>query len=335
MAKVAIQTQRCIEIAEYIRSHGGVPPDVEDPMPHTFLDHIAHNGWCAIVAINQQTTPVVGPAFRGIVRGKELRGWDYLLQKAIYEANQDSSMFTVQWLRTVTPDLLRDVYHDTEVGDTLTQLEQRAELLRDLGSFLSDSNWTSVNEIYEEAEGFILRSDGCGIGQVLGRTHAYCDPVSKKLFYFLAIMRNQGFWIYRDPLNLGPPVNYHEQRGHLRLGVVTFEDVELERKVRARENISDEDDVEIRLAVRRAIEFIAQYLDVTPSAMHYYFWNHIRNCCSRDAPHCNGCNDGCGLPARYRLTETNRCIFAETCPSAALPLNEKLIEPRIDDTLWQ
>jgi len=67
VAKVKIQTAWCIEIAEHILAHGGVPADVEDPMPYKFPEHIAHNGWCALVAINQQTTPVVGPAFRGEV----------------------------------------------------------------------------------------------------------------------------------------------------------------------------------------------------------------------------------------------------------------------------
>lgn len=337
MANVKIDTSRCIEVARYIKGHGGVPPDTEDPMPHSFPAGVVHNAWCAMVGINQQTTPVVGPGLRGVVESKNLRGWDYLLQKAIYQANRDETMFTVGWLASVTPERLRLIYRDEEFGDTLNQIEQRAELLRDLGKFLKKNKWNSVNEIYELSEGFILRSDGRGIGQVLAQVKAYRDPVQKKLFYFLAIMLNQHLWKYRDPLNLGPPVNYHEQRGHLRLQTVVITDAELERKVRNRENISDEDDIEIRLAVRRAIEFIAQYLDTTPSAAHYYFWNHIRNCCSRDNPHCGGCGGGCSLPERYRTQEKAKkcCIFAGTCPSAHLPLKEKFIEPRIDKTIWQ
>ena len=335
VAKVRIQTRRCVEVAEHIRAHGGVPSDVEDPMPYMFPVRIAHNGWCATVAINQQTTPVVGPALRGTVYGEERRGWDYLLQKAIYEANRNDEMFTVPWLCAVTPSMLRSLYHDIKTGDTLNQIEQRAELLRDLGNMFSKNNWQSVNEIYEEADGFILRSDGKGIGQVLSMARAYQDPVQKKLFYFLAIKRNQGFWQYRDPLNLSAPVNYHEQRGHLRLGTIVIEDAELKNLIRGRNNIQEEDDIEIRLAVRRAIEFIAQYLDVTPSAMHYYFWNHIRNCCNRDNPHCSSCENSCKLPERYRSNDMTQCVFSSTCPSANLPLSEKFIEPRIDHTIWQ
>src|SRR3989344_1556022 len=316
--KVKINTAKCIEIAEHIRSSGGVPDDREDPMPYNFPEHVVHNGWCAMVAINQQTTPVVGLGLKGSVNGKKLRGWDYLLQKAIFIANKGPAMFTVDWMRSVTAETLTDIYHDEEEGDTLNQLERRAELLVDLGEFLHLNNWENVNEIYRESEGFILKSDGKGIAQVLLGARAYQDPVQKKMFYLLAIMRNQKLWEYRDPLNLGVPVNYHEQRGHLRLGTVSIEDPELENKIRNRENVSEEEDIEIRLAVRRASEFIAQYLDVTPSAKHYLLWNHIRNCCSRDNPHCKGCGDSCTLPDRYRQTSSKKCIFAKVCPSAKL-----------------
>jgi len=61
MAKIVIDTKKCLELVENIKSFGGVLPDVEDPLPYAFPEHIAHNGWWATVAINQQTTPVVGP----------------------------------------------------------------------------------------------------------------------------------------------------------------------------------------------------------------------------------------------------------------------------------
>jgi hypothetical protein len=146
-------------------------------------------------------------------------------------------------------------------------------------------------------------------------------------------MQNQGLWKYRDPINVGPPVNYHEQRGHLRLGTVRIEDPLLLQKIRNREEVSKAQDIEIRMAVRRAIEFIAQYLSVSPSAMHYYFWNHIRNCCSRDNPHCTECTS-CTLPERYESGRA-RCIFSDVCPSAKISNELKLIEPRIDKTIWQ
>lgn len=335
MPKIVIDTRKCIELAENVKCYGGVPPDEEDPLPYAFPDHVAENGWWAMVAVNQQTTPVVGKALKGQVNGKLLRGWDYLLQKAIFETTRKADMFTREWLLGMTPDYLRELYVDDEEGDTLSQTEVRASLLVDCGRFLERHGWFSIREAYRESEGYILRSDGHGLAQILAEAKAYRDPVQKKLFYLLAIMRNQGFWEYQDSIYLSSPVNYHEQRGHLRLGTVRLLDAELEKKIRARENITDQEDIEIRFAVRRAIEFIAQLLEVTPSMMHYYFWNHFRNCCSRDDPHCSGCGADCKLPERYRLMPLRQCIFNQICKSAALPVSAKFIEPRLDTTIWQ
>ncbi len=334
MFNVSIQTKRCIEVAEHIRASGGVPLDVEDPMPYSYPKHIVHNAWCAIVAINQQTTPVVGKPLRGTVNGVSCRGWDYLLRKSIQAANENQKIFTVPWLQFLTVAKVEKLFYDDEHGNTLNQIRERTQLLRDFGNFLHRQHWDSIHQAFLNADGYIVRSNGSGIARVLHELRAYRDPVQKKLFYFLALMQNQGLWKYRDPINIGPPVNYHEQRGHLRLGTVRIEDAELLRKIQMREEVSDAEDIEIRMAVRRAIEFIAQYLSVSPSSMHYYFWNHIRNCCSRDAPHCNECRS-CTLPKRYQLGSTRKCIFSDVCPSAKLPASEMLIEPRIDSTIWQ
>ncbi len=335
MAKIVIDTKKCLELAENIKRFGGVPPDEEDPLPYAFPEYIAQNGWWATVAVNQQTTPVVGKALKGRVKGKLLRGWDYLLQKAIYEANRNHDMFTREWLCGMTPEALREIYYDEEEGDTLSQVEIRAALLVDLGKFLERKGWESVHEAYLESEGYILRSDGKGLAQILAEARAYQDPVQKKIFYLLAIMRNNGFWDYQDSIYLSSLVNYHEQRGHLRVGTVRLLDPVLERKIRARENITDQEDIEIRFAVRRAIEFVAQLLEVTPSMMHYYFWNHFRNCCSRDNPHCSDCGQDCKLPVRYRLAPMRQCIFSQTCKSANVPTASMFIEPRLDTTIWQ
>lgn len=335
MAIAAIDSKKCIKIARHIAECGGVPPDREDPMPCSFPDAVKHNAWFTIVGINQQTTPVVGLALKGTINGEKRYGWDYLLQKAIAVSNENPGMFTAEWLTAVTADSLRALYYDVEEGDTLNQAEIRAMLLNDMGEFLKRNAWESVHEAYLASGGYLVRSDGKGILQALTGAKAYQDPVQKKAFYFLAIMKNEGLWQYKDILNLGPPVNYHEQRLHLRLGTVKIIDAEFERKIRMRENITDQEDIEIRFAVRRAIEFIAQLLDATPSSLHYYLWNYGRNDCSRDKPHCESCGKGCKLPERYRILGIDRCVFASVCQSARLSVKNMPIEPRLDTTPWQ
>lgn len=335
MSHIAVDYKKCRTIAMHIKSLGGVPPDQEDPMPYTFPACVAENGWCAVVAINHQTTPIVGQALRGTVNGITLRGWDYLLQKAIHQANGDPHLFTVQWLSAVTVAQLCDLFYDAAEGTTLTRIEGRAEILNDLGRFLSRNAWDSIHGAYIASQGFIVRNDGKGLAQILARTKGFADPVRKKTFYFLALMQNLGFWRYKDIENLSSPVNYHEQRGHLRIGTVRITDPDLEQKIRAREEITYDEDIEIRFAVRRAIEYIAKLLTVTPSAMHYFFWNYFRNCCSRDNTHCTSCATNCRLPDRYRLHDITQCVFAPVCTSANIGPEHMLIEPRLDNTIWQ
>ena len=53
----------------------------------------------------------------------------------------------------------------------------------------------------------------------LGNFSAYRDPVRKKSLFFLSLLRNSGLASFSDDGNLGPPVDYHEVRGHLRIGL--------------------------------------------------------------------------------------------------------------------
>ncbi|MDP3770572.1 MAG: hypothetical protein Q8R40_06585 [bacterium] len=335
MAKIEIDYTQCRDVVARIKSLGGVPPDREDPMPLSFPSSVAENAWCAIVAINHQTTPVVGTPLRGYVNGKLLRGWDYLLQKAIEQANRISEAFTTPWLSRITPEELFEFFYDSQEQVSLNRIEERAFLLNDLGNFLVRNGWESIRSLYERSEGYIERQDGHGIAQSMSEIKAYADPVKKKLFYFFALMRNQGFWTYRDIEHFGSPVNYHEQRGHFRIGTVRILDERLKQKIAQKENITFDEDIEIRLTVRGAIHFMAQGLGVSPSEAHYFFWNFFRNCCARDTVHCSDCPSSCKLPSRYRIAQERQCVFAPVCKSAYVPVSDMLIEPRLDDTIWQ
>lgn len=61
----------------------GVPPDEEDPVPVKLPERSLKTLNFITVAINHQTTPVVGVALKGQVFGQERRGWDYLRERAI------------------------------------------------------------------------------------------------------------------------------------------------------------------------------------------------------------------------------------------------------------
>jgi len=174
----------------------------------------------------------------------------------------------------------------------------------------------SAEDLFCRAKGFLERSDGLGVLQVLSLAKAYSDPVRKKSLFFCALTVNQGLWKFSDLENLGPPVDYHEIRGHLRLGTVEICDPDLLQAL-TRGTVDEEADIEIRRAVYNAIIAIGRDSGRTPRALHYFFWNLFRSCCKRESPHCRSCGPDCALPDRYRMLRNGEllCQLSEVCAS--------------------
>lgn len=59
-----------------------------------------------------------------------------------------------------------------------------------------------------------------GLYRRLAGIRAYRDPVRKKSSFLLELLRSQCGWQFVDVENLSAPVDYHEVRGHFRLGTV-------------------------------------------------------------------------------------------------------------------
>ena len=216
---------------------------------------------------------------------------------------------------------MRNVFRDPELGHRLTNPELRAGLWRDLGVGMKSRGWESADQIYHSCENRV--ATGCpNLLDTLGQFKAYKDPVRKKAVFFLAIMKNSGLWHYPDGEALGPPVDYHEVRGHLRLQTVCITEPELLEKVRTGAMVTAEEDVAIRRGVYDAIMHISQRSGLrNPSQLHYLFWNLFRSICTRDAPQCFALAPDNALPDRYRHTveDDGACPFAALCPSAGSP----------------
>lgn len=134
-------------------------------------------------------------------------------------------------------------------------------------------------------------------------------------------MRNTGLWKYEDPHLLGAPVDYHEVRGHLRIGTVTVTDQALKSKLLKHEPVTAHEDIAIRTAVLEAIMLISERTGLNnPSQLHYLFWNVFRNYCTREDPNCLGERRETYLPHRYQdLAIPNgskmACPFSGVCGS--------------------
>jgi len=235
---------------------------------------------------------------------------------------------TKAWARLESADVER-ILEDEAKNSTVSDPEGRAALLRDLGRQMIKAGLSSARQMFDRSQGRLISSYPEGLFESLGAFRAYSDPIRKKSCFFLELMRGQCGWKFEDPANLGAPVDYHEVRGHLRLGTVVITDSALEAKVRTGQQTTDEEDQAIRGVVYEAINEISRLLgSADPATLHYLFWNFFRQCCGRKSAHCEGCAESCELPARYRdaLRPVSRtgCPFRPFCPSAGKV--NKLIE---------
>jgi hypothetical protein len=291
------------------------------------------NFYLLLVAICYQTSPRGKPPLEGEVEGRHLRGWDYLSAKLEAAARDNRAVLSPAFWAHVTTEEVRQLFHDGSLGDRLSDPAGRAVLIRDLGEQMLSRSWDRAGQIYE-ASGGRIASGSPNLLSLLARFRAYDDPVRKKSFFFLELMQNSGLWKYADPENLGPPIDYHEVRGHLRIGTVEILDGELFSKIRDGLEVTPEQDVCIRKAVYQALMLVSEYTGLgNPGQLHYLFWNVLRSCCTRDNPHCNACPSTCSLPDRYVPLAlfsgaVRRCPFSTVCQSAGR--ETKLVEHTID-----
>lgn len=311
-----VDIAKCTHLAQLIKTLH-IPADQEDSTLN--LSDLPRSKradflFC-LVAICHQTTPRRGQKLKGYVAGKNRRGWDYLSHALLEAFAADPSLASPGRLKKLSALELAAIIRAPDRSARIAAVKGRAQLLNNLGTFLQDAGMKSVNEIHKASGGFLYRADSGGILQRLSSAHAYSDPVRKKSLYFCMLAKNQKLWKFADPENLGPPVDYHEIRGHLRLGTVRVGG-RLLQQIRIGK-VTDDADIKIRKAVFRAIMMVSKYSGVTPAALHYFFWNLFRSCCLRRMPHCACCPKDCQLPARYTFhtVSPRRCSLESVCES--------------------
>lgn len=321
---VRIDNGKCVEIASLLRRIAIPPPEEEGTLQGLSSEQLS-NFYFLVVAICHQTSPVGGPVLHGILEsGESCRGWDYLRKRIAERVHSDPTWTAPKrWLSTTQADL-ENLLADSTGQKTLTGSERRAQIVQNLGSRCIELRIDNVEELLARCEGWIAGGPCGGLYTLLSTFDAYRDPVRKKSSFFLELMRAECRWSFRDIEHLGAPVDYHEVRGHLRLGTVKIEDPQLLRNIQERREVTAEQDVAIRTAVYGAIEQISQeHGETRPAVLHYLFWNTFRCCCSREDQHCDACSSSCVLPSRYRqafeTVQVHRCVFTANCASSGKP----------------
>jgi hypothetical protein len=316
---VEVDLSICDHLASLLRSRI-IPIDKEDSDLPGFSRKEIGNFYLFLVAICHQTSPRGQLPLEGTVWGIRRRGWDYLTAKFEESARSDQSLLTPLGWEKITGKELYKLFADAELGERLTDWERRGELIRDLGQVMQDNQWSWFEDIYQLCHRRIATGSP-NLLNVLAQFQAYRDPVKKKALFLLSVMRNSGLWQYVDDEKLGPPVDYHEVRGHLRIGTVKVNDSDLRQKLLNGIPVTADEDIAIRQAVYDAIMHLSELTGLhNPSQLHYLFWNVLRSCCRHEVPYCKQLPPNCSLPERYLPLSIHpdgeRCPFSDVCTSA-------------------
>jgi len=329
---IAVNPGACLRVAKMLRQVS-VPAEEEEFVLPPFATEELSNFFLWLVAVCHQTSPHGRAPLEGIVKGRLKRGWDYLAAKFAERSAVCPSLLKPQRWVSMEGAEFRDLFQDAQ--SPIHDPEGRAALIRNLGATMLEQGWTSLDGIYRMCDGRIATTQPNLLSE-LRNFKAYADPLQKKSFFLLALMRNCGVWKFRDAESIGPPVDYHEVRGHLRLGTVSVQNEALRRKLLLRMPVSAEENMDVRTAVLEAILLISEESKVDSSRLHYLFWNVFRSCCPALRPHCKSCPANCSLPERYtplaELDGLRHCPFLGVCDSANS--TEKYFEPVIETDFY-
>ena len=309
----------CKQLADFLRDQD-IPLDKERISLHHLSQAEFGNFYFLLVSICHQTSPVNKEPLWGMFKGSYKKGWDYLSASFEEAISYNKHLLQPHYWQLMTLENFEQIFALSKVQGKLPECQRRVHLINDLGGKMLSKGWQGLDDIYDFCGGRVSIGEP-NLLSILRFFEAYRDPVNKKALYLLSIMNNSGFWIYKDPENLGPPVDYHEVRGHLRIGTVSVLDRVLKNKLLKRIKVTPEEDIAIRKAVYNSIILLSDLTGLTPARLHYLFWNVFRSCCTREKPHCFQLRLDCVLPDNYlhlarQADKSYRCPFSNICSSA-------------------
>ena len=182
---IKVDGELCARLADLLRSRT-IPLDAEERKPDVPADLVG-NFFLALVAICHQTSPRKGRPLQGLIEGRIRRGWDYLMPRFEAAARAAPEILEPADWCEITARQLGEIFRDDKYGDTLTDHEGRAALLRDLGAHMLAWGWRRVDALYHHCEGRVAAGEP-NLLDMLSRLHAYRDPLRKKSLFFLSLM---------------------------------------------------------------------------------------------------------------------------------------------------
>ncbi len=223
-----------------------------------------------LVAIDHRTHPE-NKRFEAEIGGKFYHGSDlmYFLARKIQKERPD--FFTAENLVRITAKDLTKVFSIGNV--TIRGVAERAMLLRDCAKKLIDYHKGDFRNLLRSSEGYLLRMDKKGVLQQLRTFKAYEDPLMKKSFLLIKILKRQKYFEPADVENLSLPVDNVLLEVGLRSGVVNVANVkDFEGVIK----LSKEDVEILRNLTKEAFEIVSRESKVPPDILDDLIWTFGR-----------------------------------------------------------
>ncbi len=270
-----------------------------------------------MVALDHRTS-YKGKPYEAIINGKKYHGADLLYRLGILKFKEDPGFFDPKNLAKIK---INDVRNWLCIDNAkIRDLNVRTMLLKDLGLKLTRLYRGKVLNLISESRGKLYSLRG-GFIDRLKTFRAYEDPVEKKAFLLVKFLERRGLFKPIDVENLHVPVDNHLVRIAFRLGIVKL-DGEIVKKILKGVEFSLEEDVIIRLTVRKAYKLISVKTDISPLILDDFLWSFGRTCCVKPLPNCTNC------------TGFKHCPFLEICDAFLNKVDRSITEHKFIKTWY-
>ncbi|RLG84953.1 MAG: hypothetical protein DRO18_06540, partial [Thermoprotei archaeon] len=136
---------------------------------------------------------------------------------------------------------------------------------------------------------------------------AYSDPVEKKAYLLTKFLARRRILKYSDEVNAEVPVDNHLTRIALRIGLISIRGPLFDKVIKEVE-VNYEEDIWIRLYIRKAYKLLSRRLGIDPLILDDFLWFFGRKCCVYEKPFCIT-----KIPCKGLGLEFKVCPFKEFC----------------------
>ena len=264
-----------------------------------------------MVAIDHRTS-YRGVSYEEWINGKLYHGADLLYKLGMMKYNEDPDFFSPKRMAKIK---LKDVMSWLNYGKAkIWDINIRTMLLQDLGHKLLKLYHGKACKLIVESHGY-LRRKGKGLIETLKVFKAYEDPVEKKAYLLVKFLERRGIIHIKDLVNVEIPVDNHLTRIAFRLNIVTL-NPKLWKAISIGKHLTREEDVIIRLTVRKAYKEISRRAGILPLYLDDFLWMLGRRCCTKPLPKCDNC----------KVLKYSKCPLKNVCKGYRDPNYAKLTE---------